>query len=322
MREISEKRPVPSDAALPVSCLVCGLKDFEIILQKNDFEIFRCRQCGFGSVAPMPDDDFLLRFYEQQEYFQSDGVFGYSDYESKREFYLGLFRDHLRILNGHSEPGRLLDLGCGKGDFLSLAREAGWEVCGVEISDSCRREAERRAGVPVYSSPRYLSDKREFFDVITMWEVIEHLPHPDRVLSEVLPLLRAGGLLAMTTPNTRNLTALRSPARWSEYKPPEHLLYFNFDTIHQYLSERFNLQVLEVKGIHRDLRLASSGWVEAILDWASRLRLRHETRFDPRWWVYAMLVRMFKEAPRRMSMALGTLDPRLVDTGIFVLARK
>jgi SAM-dependent methyltransferase len=309
-------------AALPVRCLVCGLADFELNLQKNGFEIFRCLQCGFECVAPMPDEKFLLGFYEQQEYFRSDGAFGYSDYESKREFYLGLFRNYLRILNGHSEPGRLLDLGCGNGDFLKLALEAGWDVYGVEISDSCRREAERRAGVQVYSSPHCISEKREFFDVITMWEVIEHLPHPDRVLGEVLPLLRVGGLLAMTTPNTRNLTALRSPARWAEYKPPEHLLYFNFETIHRYLSGRFNLQVVEVKGIHRDLRLASSGWIEAILDWASRLRSRHETRFDPRWWVYAMLVRVFKETPRRLSMALGTLDPRLVDTGIFVLARK
>lgn len=270
----------------------------------------------------MPDDDFLQRFYEQQEYFQSDGVFGYSDYESKRDFYLGLFRNHLRILKGHSEPGRLLDLGCGKGDFLSLAREAGWEVYGVEISDSCRREAERRAGVQVYSSPHGLSDKREFFDVITMWEVIEHLPRPDTVLNEVLPLLRTGGLLAMTTPNTRNMTTLRSPARWTEYKPPEHLLYFDFDTIHRYLSEKFRLQVVEVKGIHPDLRLASSGWIEGILGWASRLRSRHNTRLDPRWWIYAALVRVFKEVPRRLLMAWGMLDPELIHTGIFVLARK
>ncbi|MGB7622010.1 MAG: class I SAM-dependent methyltransferase [Terriglobia bacterium] len=291
-------------------------------LKKNGYDICGCTQCGFQFVAPMPDEEFLSRFYQELDYFQSDGSFGYSDYEARREIYLASFRSHLRVLEGHTGGGRLLDLGCGNGEFLKLAREAGWEAYGVEMSESSRQEAERRTGVRVYSSVHDLPGQSGPFDVITLWEVIEHLPQPDKVVGEVLPLLQPGGLLALTTPNTRNLTAQRSPSQWAEYKPPEHLLYFDFKTIQQYLSTRFNLQMIEVKGIHRDLRLASCDWIESILGWALELRSRHETRLDPRWWVYAAFVRVLKEAPRRLSMTWGMLDPRLADTGIFVLARK
>jgi len=270
----------------------------------------------------MPDEEFLAQFYQRQDYFRSQGDFGYSDYEAKREFYLSLFRDYLQTLNRHGSPGRLLDLGCGNGDFLMLAREAGWEAYGVEISEPSLREAESRSGVKVFSSLYPLSDKQEFFDVITMWEFIEHLPSPDRFFGGILPLLRPGGLVALTTPNTRNLTALRSPTLWTEFKPPEHLQFFDFDTIGRFLSGPCHLRLIEVKGIHRDLRLASTRWVESVLEWASRVRDRHNQRGDVRWWVYAVLVRLLKEAPRAVSLSLHLLDPRLVSTGIFVLARK
>lgn len=270
----------------------------------------------------MPDEELLAQFYQRQDYFQSQGDFGYSDYEAKRGFYLSLFREYLQILNRHGSPGRLLDLGSGNGDFLMLAREAGWEAYGVEISEPCLREAERRSGVRVYSSLRLLPEKKEFFDLITMWEFIEHLPSPARVFGEILPLLRPGGLVALTTPNTRNLTALRSPSLWTEFKPPEHLQFFDFETMGRFLSGPCHLQLIEVKGIHRDLRLASARWVEWVLEWASRVRDRHNQRGDALWWVYAVLVRLLKEAPRAVSLSLHLLDPQLVSTGIFVLARK
>jgi SAM-dependent methyltransferase len=303
-------------------CLICGGSDHELHLQKNDFKIYRCQSCGFQFVWPMPSEKKVAEFYQRHDYYQSDGLFGYSDYESKREFYLGLFRGYLETLKRHGGHGRLLDLGCGNGDFLCLAREAGWEGYGVEISDVVRAEAERRSGAQVFASLDGISDRREFFDVITMWEFIEHLRDPHHSMRAVLALLRPGGLVALTTPNTRNLTALRCPERWLEFKPPEHLQFFDFQSVRRFFGEKYHLQVVEMKGIHRDFRLMSDAWVESILDWALQLRARHDNRSDPVWWLFAVLVRLLKEFPRRLYLAARSLDPELLDTGILFIGRK
>lgn len=317
-----EERLDSLDSSLRMSCMVCGSQKGQPRLSKNGLDIFQCRSCGFYFVFPPPGEELLTRFYQWQDYFQSGGVFGYPNYESKREFYLGLFRRYLELLRQHGARGRLLDMGCGNGDFLLLAQEAGFEVCGVEISDSAREDARRKSGAPVFSTAGLIEEGQESFDVITMWEFIEHLPDPDQTLKKVLPLLRPGGLVALTTPNTLNLTTLRSPHRWTEFKPPEHLQFFDFVTLTRFLSEKHGLHIVELKGIHPDFRLLSSDWIESILNWASLLRSRHDTRKDLRWWVHAALVRVLKDFPRRLCVALRMLDPHLIQTGILVVARK
>lgn len=304
------------------ACLICRCDDVHFQFQKNGFEVFRCGQCGFQFVYPPPTEALLAEFYQRQDYFKGSGEFGYVDYESKRDFYLALFQEYLRRLERHGTRGRLLDMGCGHGDFLMLSRAAGWESYGLEISDSARQEAIRRSGAQVFSSISMLADKTEFFDVITLWEFIEHLPHPEEFLGQLLPLLKPGGLIALTTPNTKNLNALRSPDLWQEFKPPEHLQFFDFETLGRLLTSRFGLNIIEQRGVHQDFRLISKPWVETILEWALRLRARRPRRTDPLWWVYAVLVRLFKDVPRRLLIAVRALDSRLIHTGMFVIARK
>ncbi len=313
---------VETPVEAPCECLICGGDRTRLRLRKNEFSILECVRCEFQFVYPIPSEKELKAFYQNGDYFHSHDAFGYSDYESKKEFFLDVFRGYLADLRQQVRVGRLLDMGCGNGDFLMLARQQNWEVFGVEISEAARAEARLRAGAEVYSSLSELRGLEGTFDAITMWEFLEHLPAPLETMRRALSFLKPGGLVALSTPNTRNLASRRSPELWREYKPPEHLQYFDFETLRRFLADRGHLEIIEMKGIHRDLRLASAPWVESVLGWASRLRGRHDTRGDWRWWIYAGLVRALKDAPRRLGLMLHSYDPQFVYTGIFAMARK
>lgn len=319
----SPAAPAPDQTQTVSShCRVCYGERFQFRLRRNGFDIFRCEQCGFQFVWPVPDEKTLFDFYQRADYLSSEGTFGYADYEAKRDFFLGLFRGYLKVLRNYMVPGRLLDVGCGNGDFMMLANDAGWEVYGVEICRSSREQAERKFKERIFPSLQDLGERHDFFDLITMWEFIEHLPDPDQVLDTSLSLLRRGGLLALTTPNTLNLTALRRPGLWPEFKPPEHLQFFDFETLEQLLTHRHALSTVELEGIHQDWRLQAADWIEALLGWAERLRKEHPARTDPVWWIYAVLARLFKDFPRRLCVMAHCLDRRLLSTGIFCVVRK
>jgi 2-polyprenyl-3-methyl-5-hydroxy-6-metoxy-1,4-benzoquinol methylase len=100
----------------------------------------------------------------------------------------------------------MLDLGCAVGVFLSMAEEEGWEVCGVEISEYAVARAKERCKGEVYVGE--LADicfSEASFDVITMWDVLEHLAHPRKALAEAHRILKDDGIILLDTPNEGSL---------------------------------------------------------------------------------------------------------------------
>lgn len=126
-----------------------------------------------------------------------------------------------------SKRGRVLDIGCGNGNFLEHARRVGWQTVGLEV-DPISSEIARRRGFEVIS--RLLEDATfpaESFDVVTMSHVIEHLPDPRRTLEECRRILKPGGWLVMATPNTGSLGHARFGRDWLGLDAPRHLIIFN-----------------------------------------------------------------------------------------------
>lgn len=206
------------------------------------YTVERCRQCGLEFLHPQPERADLPALYDER-YFASAAsrARGYDCYRADQANLRKTFRRRLGALASRfpaSAPRRLLDVGCALGDFLAASAEAGWEAHGLEISAWAVAEARGRSGLDVRQGTL---ETAEFppatFDLITMWDVLEHLPDPRHALGRCHELLRAGGYVALTTPNTGGLLRKVAGRRWVEYKIPEHLYFFDSATIRALLEQ-------------------------------------------------------------------------------------
>lgn len=226
------------------ACPVCQNEVATPVFTKNGYAIVQCAQCGLQYVHPVPTDEELTAHYQQGAYFHGEESQGYREYTAIRKALLPLFRRRLlHIDHLMSGKGRLLDFGCAAGYFLEVAQASGWDVAGVELSKEMATLAHERLGVPI---GRSLTDMFGEFDVITLWEVIEHLPRPMETLAALQERLRPGGLLMLSTPNTGHWQAQREPDMWEGYRPPSHLLFFTADTLRSAL-ERAGFQQITVQ---------------------------------------------------------------------------
>ena len=129
--------------------------------------------------------------------------------------------------------GRLLDVGCGDGSFLSLARSCGWDVIGLDPDPEAATNAAKQ-GLTVYEGGiEYFDGKTELFDVITMCHVIEHVHDPVNVLKICHSLLKPGGQLWLETPNIDSLGHARFQENWRGLETPRHLVLFNRRSLNQ-----------------------------------------------------------------------------------------
>ncbi len=122
---------------------------------------------------------------------------------------------------------RWLDVGCGAGSLMAAARRQGWEVTGTEVAAGAA-DAVRAQGFEVeFGELEALDLPEEGFDVVSIIEVIEHVPDPRQMLRTAERLLRKGGALHLTTPHGRGISARLLGTRWSVVSPPEHLHLFS-----------------------------------------------------------------------------------------------
>ena len=208
--------------------------------------MLRCSHCGlqwwdFSSLD-------VTELYGPA-YFKGSNGHGFDDYYALREAMEETGRRRLRrietVLDLHG--GRVLDVGCGPGFFLSVARSAGWVVQGIEISEAASAYAQQTLQVPVLRSPieRGLVPSSSF-DLATMWDVIEHVPDPLRALRAAADALRIGGALVLTTGDVESLAAKLSGQRWHLYNLPEHL-FFHTERSLRSLAERAGLHPVAVR---------------------------------------------------------------------------
>lgn len=228
----------------PTEKHVLDLKDY--FLSKEDFKIMECSHCGLRFTTPRPGPDAIGRYYQSDEY--------YSHQENKKglvpriyEFVKSFNIKHKASLAISGLPvGKMLDIGCGVGDFLVYLQKQGWEVQGVEPSEAAKKIAETRLGFLPKSPLEYASFPDQSFDVITMWHVLEHVDDLHFQTSELVRLLKPGGRLIIALPNFQSFDCQYYKDKWAAWDVPRHLNHFAPDVIRDIITS-LGFQVIDTQ---------------------------------------------------------------------------
>jgi len=222
-------------------CLFCGVMDERLCFEDEPFRVVQCRRCGLTYVNPRLPPERLHQMY-QEEYWSSEHAkeFGYSAYLADEPLYRRTYRRRMPVIRRHKPtPGALLDVGCAAGSFLAVAAEEGWRPTGVELSAPMAEYAARTLRLPDVRRGDLLSLELpdQGFDVITLWDVLEHLEDPPAHLRAARRLLKPDGILVIETQNVASFFARLLGRKWQHYKHAEHLYHFDPRTLQRLLSE-------------------------------------------------------------------------------------
>lgn len=200
---------------------------------KKSYELFICKDCKLIFVDPLPDPASI---YNEDYFSGATNGFGYVNYDEDKEPMVPVFNRYLDLFNKYGKGnGRLFDIGAATGFFIKLAKNRGYEVKGVEMSDHAALEA-RRAGLEVLTGDLLHNHQpSDYFDVVTMLDVLEHFTDPFAELIEVKRILKPKGLLVVNTPNGQSLLARTLKTNWHLVLPPEHLFYFSPKNLEMFL---------------------------------------------------------------------------------------
>jgi 2-polyprenyl-3-methyl-5-hydroxy-6-metoxy-1,4-benzoquinol methylase len=229
-----------------LSCDLCTGKEFRVVEEDFPFRVLCCLRCSLTFVHPVPEGVALEEHYNGDYYREWIGP--------RRTRRATMWRKRLDKVEKEGARGRLLDVGCGEGVFLGQAAKRGWEIWGTELSSYAARYASSVLGREIFRGELYdASFPGQFFDVVTLWHVLEHVRHPARYMAEIRRVIRPGGLLVIAVPNVDDLfmqAAYRvvrgRPLRlFSKEDREVHLYHFSAKTIGMYL-ERAGFSLMRI----------------------------------------------------------------------------
>ena len=244
--------PIPLDHEQVLACNLCGGVEHRQLFRKRGFDLVRCAECGLAFVANPPVGGALTGLYS------ADADYHASLLDPATPVFAAMrrvARQHLAMLQRsvRSPQGlRLLDIGCSSGLFLDAARAAGFAVEGAELSRDTAAFAHTHFGLDVHAGDwRDAGYADGSFDVVTLFDVVEHLPDPLGELAAIRRLLKPGGLLLQSTPNIDGLFPRLSYRLatvldyWPHPEPPHHLFQFSHRTLGE-LTERAGYEVARI----------------------------------------------------------------------------
>jgi len=217
-----------------------NVKDHSV--SKETFELLHDKDLDMLITHPQPSLDKLPSYYESVDYIShTDG--NKSFFEKMYQFVKSIaLKNKLNLINSESQRGKILDIGAGVGDFLSVAKKDGWEIIGVEPSEKAKAIAKNK-GVTFVESINDLENNS--FDVITMWHVLEHVPDLENQIKELKRLIKPSGTIIIAVPNFNSFDAKYYGSFWAAYDVPIHLWHFSKTAIKKLFAKE-NLELQKV----------------------------------------------------------------------------
>lgn len=263
-RELVEAAPSgPNIVWDETNCLLCGGRRWSTLLEAPDrqetgwwFAVVQCQDCGLCFTNPRPHESCLDQFYAND--YKPHQL---ADEAARKPPRWRSWTRRFRI----KRPGRLLDFGCGGGWFLAQMEAEGWQVTGLDnaegLVERLRRETGWRVLHGTFPHPQLAPQS---FDLITMWQALEHVPDPKGTLREARRLLVPGGKLVVAVPNIDSLPFRMFGECWFGLDLPRHLTHFAPWTLHVMLERAgFFVERIEMvrhsSWLRHSARLASQG---------------------------------------------------------------
>lgn len=241
------------------TCPFCRSREIDHFVTAYSFDMSRCSVCGLIFCDPYPTDRQLDAYYNSEmKAFENE--FFRDTFEAR----VALFGPRVDIIHRHLPGGRLLDVGAAIGVFLEALRRRNTafdiEVCDRNV-EACRDLAERFPTVKVHETPIELLDAEGRFDVVTMWDTLEHLVDLDTALEALRRVLRPSGILVTSTPNTDSFEWKIAGTRHVQLLPPGHVNLMSARIVLE-LHERCGFEVLEQHTLNASLDI---GYVRKLL---------------------------------------------------------
>lgn len=198
--------------------------------QVNNFKVLSCTICGLSRTDPPPyEDDVTAEIYQD---------FSFNDAYKNPELWESFFIQMFKYANKYKPNGKLLDIGCGSGFFINLARKKGYDTYGVELNKDAVNYGKNELNLNIVNldleSANFPSN---YFDVVTCSQLLEHIAKPNELLLEINRILKKDGILMLEVPNFNGLLVKLWKDKWSGFQPQWHIWQFKPKSLRKLLNK-------------------------------------------------------------------------------------
>lgn len=257
----------------------------------EEFQLIYNEQLEMLETFPQPSEEQLPKYYQSEDYI--------SHTDAKRNWFEKVYhfiktialKRKLKLINSfNSEDKRLLDIGCGTGDFLKVAKDNQWHVSGVEPNPNARTTANQKTNNSVFDIGQLLKFEKHSFDVITLWHVLEHLPKLENHIAVFESLLKPNGRLVIAVPNYKSHDANYYKNYWAAFDTPRHLWHFSQNAISKLVQQK-GMDVIKTEPMTFDAYYVSllsekykNGFMNPIkafwIGWQSNIKAKRSGEFS------------------------------------------
>jgi 2-polyprenyl-3-methyl-5-hydroxy-6-metoxy-1,4-benzoquinol methylase len=229
-----------------LACPVCTSQDSKLVLEKSTLwratpvRMFRCYKCraAFQETSATHFDHKMYDYYAGRVGLPRDQL--YDPLTTSR------YEAVLDSLGKKCQGRKLLDVGCGQGQFVHTAIKQGWDASGIDLSQSAIAIC-KTVGVPCEIEDFFSANlKPNSYDLLTLFEVIEHVPNPGKFIDRTYDLLKPGGILYLTTPNFDSADRLAQGREWPAIDL-EHIILFNPEGLANLVRRENHFHVLRAR---------------------------------------------------------------------------
>ncbi|MCM8787049.1 MAG: glycosyltransferase [Candidatus Omnitrophica bacterium] len=221
---------------IKVDCDFCKSNYAKLLDREDNFFLVECIRCNLIHIAPKPTFNFLKSNYGKN-YYQS---WERQQANIRKKIFLNRFKK----IEKYKKIGNILDIGAGLAEFLAIAKQKGWQVWGTEISEYAASFAKENFKIDIFcGSLEEANCKDNFFDVVTLWHVLEHIGEPIKYLKEIKRILKKDGLLVIALPNPDDyiyqlvykIFKTKSPKEYTIKSREHHIFCFKQKTLRRIL---------------------------------------------------------------------------------------
>jgi len=237
-------------------CQICenktDFKEFileDFFLTKEKFKVKRCLKCDFIFTDPAPNKLEIAKYYKTSKYLSHNNNISFTSFVYNIIKKINLSYKVKKIYK-YSSPTKILDIGCGSGDFIKKMKKNNHVVFGVENNNRAFNKS-KKITKNIFRSIDMLSEQENSFDLITFWHSIEHIHDFVDFFKKCLVLLKEKGTIIIAVPNNLSYDAVHYKEYWAAYDVPRHLYHFNIKSMSAFIN-KLNLKLIEVLPLKYD----------------------------------------------------------------------